>query len=291
MPSINDNRSSWGGSYGWPQQGDEWSASWGNVETQWNATLLPRIHHFIPAGRVLEIAPGYGRWSRFLIERSEQYIGVDLNTNCVEACQRRFLNAKHATFFANDGKSLGMVEDNSVEFVFSFDSLVHVELDVIESYLHELSRKLSPNGVAFIHHSNLGASSAAALNRLRVFQTLSSRIPIAKSAFRQLGLIDWDHWRAPSVTAQKVAHVSKTAGISCIGQEVINWANWRMTDCISVLTRPGSRWDRPNVVVLNPYFVPEAASAKALSKVYGFSHLESHESPRQESLKGDARSL
>jgi len=47
-----------------------------------------------------------------------------------------------------------------------------------------------------------------------------------------------------------------------------------MTDCISVLTRPGSRWDRINVVAYNPYFAPEAASAKALSMVYSFSHLE-----------------
>ena len=183
MPSIKDNLSSWGGSYDWPQQGDEWSVSWGNVETQWHATLLPRIRHFVPAGRILEIAPGYGRWSHFLISCSDQYIGVDLNSNCISACQKRFANAKNATFYVNDGKSLAMVEDGSVDFAFSFDSLVHAEIDVIEAYCHELSRKLSPNGVAFIHHSNLGASSQIARNVLRVFQKLSSTRPITKKAF------------------------------------------------------------------------------------------------------------
>jgi SAM-dependent methyltransferase len=275
MPSINDNLSSWGGSYEWPLQGDEWSASWGNVDTQWHATLLPRIRHFIPAGRVLEIAPGYGRWSRFLIGCSDQYIGVDLNNNCISACQKRFAHAKNATFYANDGKSLAMVQDDSIDFAFSFDSLVHVEMDVIEAYFRELSRKLSSNGVAFIHHSNLGASSMITLNLLRALQKLSRTRPVAKALLRKVGLVDWDHWRAPSVSAKSVVDVSRAAGLNCVGQEIINWANATMTDCISVLTRPGSKWDRVNTVVDNPYFVPEAASAKALSKVYTFSHLES----------------
>jgi cyclopropane fatty-acyl-phospholipid synthase-like methyltransferase len=39
------------------------------------------------------------------------------------------------------------------DFVFSFDSLVHVESDVIENYLTQLAKKLKPNGIGFIHHS------------------------------------------------------------------------------------------------------------------------------------------
>ncbi|MEK6280890.1 MAG: hypothetical protein AABN95_11100 [Acidobacteriota bacterium] len=27
---------------------------------------LPRIHPFIPVGTILEIAPGYGRWTHYL---------------------------------------------------------------------------------------------------------------------------------------------------------------------------------------------------------------------------------
>ena len=34
----------------------------------------------------------------------------------------RFAGAAHAKFFVNDGKSLPMVRDRSVDFVFSFDS-------------------------------------------------------------------------------------------------------------------------------------------------------------------------
>lgn len=47
--------------------------------------------------------------------------------------------------------------DGAVDLAFSFDSLVHVEIDVIEGYLTELARVLVPDGVAILHHSNLAA--------------------------------------------------------------------------------------------------------------------------------------
>ena len=37
--------------------------------------------------------------------------------------------SRHATFVVNDGKSLAAVADGSINFAFSFDSLVHVEID------------------------------------------------------------------------------------------------------------------------------------------------------------------
>ena len=49
----------------------------------------------------------------------------------------------------NDGQSLPMVADSSIDLAFSFDSLVHVEDDVMPSYLDELARVLSEDGVAF----------------------------------------------------------------------------------------------------------------------------------------------
>ncbi|MBR8827309.1 MAG: hypothetical protein DSM107014_05285 [Gomphosphaeria aponina SAG 52.96 = DSM 107014] len=49
-----------------------------------------------------------------------------------------------------------MIPDDSIDLVFSNDSLVHAEADVIESYLAQLSLKLKVNGVGFIQHSNLG---------------------------------------------------------------------------------------------------------------------------------------
>jgi hypothetical protein len=60
------NRQHWKQDYDWPKQGEEWSSVWGGSEAQWFATILPRIHAFVPTGTILEIAPGFGRWTTYL---------------------------------------------------------------------------------------------------------------------------------------------------------------------------------------------------------------------------------
>lgn len=67
MPSIEWNQNKWDEAYPWTEQGDEWSAVWGGSDTQWISTILPRIRNFLPANVLLEIAPGYGRWTRYLL--------------------------------------------------------------------------------------------------------------------------------------------------------------------------------------------------------------------------------
>jgi hypothetical protein len=267
MPSVDFNR--FWGRYSWPQGGEEWSADWGDAETQWHTTILPRIRRFLPSRRILEIAPGFGRWSTFLIDCADEYIGIDLNKECVLHCQERFAETSRAKFVENDGKSLAAVADASIDFAFSFDSLVHAEIDVIDAYLWGLSRKLTQNGTAFIHHSNLGQYSGIAIE---LSVRLSQRTRNRSHALRMLERMQlcWDQWRAPSVTAQKFADVATSHGLACIGQEIINWGryNWRTIDCFSVLTRSGSRGERSNIAVRNPYFMKEAFSAHVVSDIY-----------------------
>src|SRR4029077_1318302 len=110
---------------------------------------------------------------------------------------------KHLAFYVNDGSSLDVVPDGSVDFVFSFDSLVHAEKDVIERYIQQLSKKLKLDGVGFIHHSNLGAYPG----RLSIMDAYW-RLPVV---FRQHVLkqrylerllsINIEAWRGASMTA------------------------------------------------------------------------------------------
>ena len=94
---------------------------------QWYGTLLPRIHRYLPTETILEIAPGFGRWTDFLKDHCRKPIVVDLSQKCIEACRERFKACSHIAYFVNDGQSLGMIEDHAVDFAFSFDSLVHAE--------------------------------------------------------------------------------------------------------------------------------------------------------------------
>lgn len=267
MPTIAENMS-WG-TYSWSKAGDEWSQDWGDATTQWHATILPRIRRFFPAKNVLEIAPGFGRWSAFLLQDADHYIGVDLNPECTEACKKRFANAPHATFVSNDGKSLDSVEDGSIDFAFSFDSLVHVEIDILSAYMKELSQKLAPNGIAFLHHSNLGEYDGLSLKLCKQLYSVPQPGPAAK-ILRRLQLSDWDRWRAPSVTAERAAAAATANGLKCVSQEIVNWGhrNMRLIDCFTTLTLPKSKWARENIVVRNPQFIKEARSAKAISRLY-----------------------
>ena len=67
MPTIDENRTQWDQQYDWISAGNEWSSHWGGTETEWRSTIFPRIWGFVPTGTICEIAPGYGRWSKYLI--------------------------------------------------------------------------------------------------------------------------------------------------------------------------------------------------------------------------------
>jgi ubiquinone/menaquinone biosynthesis C-methylase UbiE len=262
MASIQDNKRVWDGSYNWEEKGSEWSAAWGGPDTQWHASLMPRIYPFLPAGTILEIAPGYGRWTEFLKSQCQTIHLVDLSQECIAACRVRFRDESHLHYHVNDGLSLAMVADDSVDFAFSFDSLVHAELDVITAYLQQLRRKLRKDGVAFLHHSNVGAYSPYIKAVLEMAQQEVEALGIARPI---------DHWRAHSVSAPLFAQAARQAELLCISQETINWVDTPlMIDCLSIVTGPDSRWARPHRLIRNPQFMDEAAHAARVAKAYGY---------------------
>jgi SAM-dependent methyltransferase len=261
MPTVDQNLYAWDLDYNFPQHGEGWSKPWGGSETQWFDTVLPRIRPFLPADTVLEIAPGHGRWTRFLKDSCSHLIVVDLSANCIEACKRSFSHCSHISYHVNDGRSLEMIADGSIDFAFSFDSLVHAEADVVGSYLESLARKLKPNGVGFIHHSHIGSYS-------RTFN-LTNRLPDKlRRRLEDIGLLPGDQWRAHSMTAQLFEQLCRRAGLACIGQELVNWNSRIAIDAFSLFTPEGSSWSRPNRVFKNMRFTQEAEYVRRLAQHY-----------------------
>jgi SAM-dependent methyltransferase len=262
MPNMEWNVTTWNRTYDWSRQGEEWSQAWGSSEAQWFNVIYPRVHAFLPAGSILEIAPGFGRWTNFLRRYCSQLTIVDLAAQCIEACQQRFAADSHITYHVNDGTSLAMVADKSFDFVFSFDSLVHVESDVMENYLVQLAKKLRPNGIGFIHHSNIGRYPVSRFSP-------SEKIPGRIRAFLiRRGYYDHHHWRAFSMTAERFERHCQQAGLQCIGQEIVNWSSTRLIDCLSLFTPTGSDWSRENRVVRNPDFMVAARMTKRIAPLY-----------------------
>ena len=50
------------------------------------------------------------------------------------------------------------IPDRSSDSVFSFDSLVHAEADVIRGYLAQIGRKLKPSGEIYCEEAGLAVS-------------------------------------------------------------------------------------------------------------------------------------
>jgi ubiquinone/menaquinone biosynthesis C-methylase UbiE len=259
MPSVEENLNVWDG-FDWTEEGEEWSRLWGGSRAAWQASLFPRIHSYLPVKRGLEIAPGFGRWTEYLKDSCEELTLVDLTPRCIEHCQRRFAAEKNIKYAVNDGKSLPMVADRSIDFAFSFDSLVHADADAIEGYVKELSRVLAADGVAFIHHSNAG--------EYKSYFSLMRKLPRGKNFLQRVGVIRDDSWRGLTVTAELFRQFCKTYGLHCNSQELISWTHSWPIDCLSVVTLPGSKRLRPTQIIENRQFYREVRYIGNWSKLY-----------------------
>ncbi len=247
MGTIADNKVYYD-NYDWLHTGEQWASRWGGTDVQWYGTILPRVHLFLPAATILEIGVGHGRLAQFLEPHCDRLFVVDMTAACVEGCRKRFAGNPKVACVQNDGLSLGWVEDGTADFIFSFFSLVHADDKTMRSYMFEMARKLSPNGTAFIHHSNAAAcmdveaADHAALN----------------------------DYRDTSVSADVVADIAEEAGLACRSQELFGWETDRLlTDCFSVLARPCSRFGKPNTVIYNWDFPLEAEKLGQLAEAYG----------------------
>ena len=245
MPSLEQNIRIWK-RYDWSRGGDEWSEPWGTSEMMWHRTIFPRIHNYLPAKAILEIAPGFGRCTQYLKDFTDSLWLVDVTQKCLDGCKERFSNDTHITYMKNDGISLEEIPDDMFDFVFSWDSLVHCDSKVIESYLRQLRKKMKHNGVGFFHHSNLGGVSKEEQVHCR-------------------GL------RSSYMSADIFRSLCSESGLHCRLQELIPWnSGERLTDCISVFTNNENGENESAEYVKNIDFLLEMSQSREIIKNFAF---------------------
>ncbi len=106
-----------------------------------------------PDSVVLEIGPGGGRWTSYLLGARELVL-VELNSEFFPYLRNRFPDADHLRFYETSGYEMTGVDDASVDFVFSFGTFVHINPDGIDAYLGEIRRVLRPGGIATLHYAD-----------------------------------------------------------------------------------------------------------------------------------------
>ena len=245
MASIIENKNYYAG-YDWSGGGREWSKYWGSTSAMWYASIYPRISRFLPAGTVVEIGAGHGRVSRLLYRYvRDKLILTDFLEQCVEECNKLFIDSTRVTCILTDGNSLPGVADNSVDLVVSFYSLVDADVNTIRAYTEEFRRVLKRDGAIFLHHSNAAAYfDADAMHSNKSMQLLSA-------------------YRDVSMSARVMRQLAQEHDLLCIEQECLNWdVKEVLSDCFSVMVRPDSKWVSKPVAISNTDFRREMRRAR-----------------------------
>jgi SAM-dependent methyltransferase len=157
LGSIAWNEKTFGNPEEWALNGDKWTfhAEFsGQPYEKWKQSLVIRFldPYLGPDVDVLEVAPGYGRWTEFMVGHSRSLVLVDLVANSIDVCRERFGSHPEVSFIANDGRSLPVASE-SVDLIWSFGGFVHIDPKDVDSYLAEIRRVLRPGGRYVIHHS------------------------------------------------------------------------------------------------------------------------------------------
>nr|WP_246280453.1 class I SAM-dependent methyltransferase [Nocardioides daedukensis] len=119
-----------------------------------SALIIELLHPDLGQDRdILEVAPGHGRFTVEMVDNCRSLTLVDLSPTCLEVCRSRFGDDGQVRYIETDGTSLPGVLDESIDFIWSFDSFVHMERGVIDAYLAEFARVLRPEGRFVIHHA------------------------------------------------------------------------------------------------------------------------------------------
>lgn len=244
--SIESNLAVWDEAYQWPEDGDEWSgqARYCNQNYEdWKSSIVDTfINPYLSRdSSVLEIAPGHGRWTQDIIGNCGQLTLIDLSPSCIAHCRKLFSDHDNIAYLVNDGKSLEGVEDESVDFIWSFDSFVHMSRSVIDDYFREIHRVLKEGGVAIIHHAGRNDFSTR-LNFLRSAGKTGRRIYKFISIKRLRGD---DGWRS-DISRQAVAGLAMKNGLT-VDSQVRSWGSQnqysveKYRDYISILRKDKPR--------------------------------------------------
>lgn len=183
-----------------------------HMDAQWNGIISPLLQRFPVDYRVcLDLAAGFGRNTSKLLESGAgKVIAVDINPDCIAQLQQKFLG-KPVEIIKTEGVDLLGVLDNSVSLFYTFDAMVHFDVEIVQAYLKEAFRVLQPGGYGFIHHSNYSGNPGGDFTKN-------------------------PHWRN-FMSADLFKHISIKAGLEVVEQHVFAWGQPDI-DCITIVRKP-----------------------------------------------------
>lgn len=112
--------------------------------------LLPYVNRNDVA---LEIGPGGGRWTKHLTDFGKLY-AIDYHAELLKELNKNFASYDNIVFIKNNGSDFPGVTENSVDFLFSFGTFVHLDFPLIESYLQNIKPIIKNGANVVIQYSD-----------------------------------------------------------------------------------------------------------------------------------------
>ncbi|HXW92829.1 MAG TPA: class I SAM-dependent methyltransferase [Terriglobales bacterium] len=111
--------------------------------------VLPYVN---PAHAAVEIGPGGGRWTRYLLGFGKLY-AVDYHAELLRELSKNF-HPPNLHFIKNNGTDFPGIAAQSIDYVFSFGCFVHLDTRLIEEYLQSLKGIVKSASNVVIHYSD-----------------------------------------------------------------------------------------------------------------------------------------
>ena len=142
--------------WGTALQNPLYGLEWGDPETMpplqfvKDRYVLPYVN---PSHAAVEIGPGGGRWTRYLLDFRTLY-AVDYHQELLDELARNFQRYRNIRFIKNSGTDFPGIDPETIDYVFSFGTFVHLEFALIERYLAAIRPIAKPGANIVIQYSD-----------------------------------------------------------------------------------------------------------------------------------------
>ncbi len=110
-----------------------------------------------PEVDVLELGCGGGKFSAHLRRRTRRLVCADISPDMLARARAHVGEGPDVEYHQLDGRDFAGVADGSVDVIFSYDVLLHLQPQNIFSYLRDARRILRPRGIFMLHAINLAS--------------------------------------------------------------------------------------------------------------------------------------
>lgn len=160
--------------------------------------------------RALEIGCGPGRLLRPMSRHFQEIHGIDVADEMVVRARRNLAQVPHAHAHHAEGSDLRAFPDSYFDFVYSYAVFQHIPAgEVVFGYLREVSRVLTPGGIAHLQLNGLAKSA----------QTYTT-------------------WSGFRVSAEEVREFTKEHGLELLALDGVGtqymWTTWRRPEAVSI---------------------------------------------------------